>query len=139
MNREIKFRAWDGKKMFYEDFAIRSDSLFYNLSCATANDDPVVMQYTDRKDIDRRSIYEHDILHSVSENNEIAAGVVIYLFGCAGLQVIDMQKMKGAWVNEWIPFSSVLWQDQKFKVVGNVYENPNLINDFEALKKFQKL
>lgn len=113
MNREIKFRAWDltDNKWFYSS----SDPLKkFNDDNWTGHEDGELIwqQYTGLKDKNGKEIYEGDIL----QLDEII-GSVIYDDG-AFQMILDDSAGR-----------SVLLQDRtkRFEVIGNIYENPNLI------------
>jgi uncharacterized phage protein (TIGR01671 family) len=116
--REIKFRVWDGFKMYYPsyDFQLSNcDSM--GLSCVTQGlkdciyieDDAVIMQYTGLQDSQDKEVYEGDIIELADGNK----GVVKFSeYGCyyhtAKTELIGL----------------LYWN----KVVGNIYENPELFS-----------
>lgn len=117
--REIKFRAWDGKKMFNvdvlaiskcgwscPDYGYKGVSLAFQPSIK-------VMQCTGLKDKNGVEIYEGDIWKS-SENGIEEIGVVGY-YGCAfRVKYGDMSDLLGLAI-------------RYGEVVGNIYENPDLL------------
>jgi hypothetical protein len=116
MNREIKFRAWiekedcDGDNPEYEmcyDLAFEEYEPINDLLNGVKN----LMQYTGLKDKNGKEIYEGDILKCEIGNNEIvefkkASFVCRY-------RTIDLYK---------------LWLTQYIEVIGNIIENPELLN-----------
>jgi hypothetical protein len=108
--REIKFRAWDGKKMVFcdglSDFAYFGDTLAHR-------DDFILMQYTGLK-ANGVEIYEGDIIENDSEWWQ-----VIFeegKFVCDPIQggnvLMDLSELSD---------SSETW------VQGNIYKNPELL------------
>ncbi len=106
--RIIKFRAWD---LYNEKMIELGDleSIYLSKDLDFANYE--VMQYTGLKDKNGKEIYEGDILKCLD---------VSYLGDYEGnLIVFDS-------TNSYIGMSVEL-SSYRFKVVGNIYENPNLI------------
>jgi uncharacterized phage protein (TIGR01671 family) len=121
MNREIKFRAWDGKEMHKHS----SDNMFFLTSGGetkhlfTSPEHPsyiqsspldwTLMQYTGLKDKNGKEIYEGDLVKG-TENNPGGPSEVFYDIG------------------QWQPFSYLgTWNGNDYEVIGNVYENPELL------------
>jgi uncharacterized phage protein (TIGR01671 family) len=126
--REIKFRAWDSKakEMDYSDpldDLSRSYRWFYSLEDRDSSNNIFLMQFTGLKDKNGKEIYEGDIVHFIEKfypkfkNFRIRWG-------------------DGAWeVYAELPNEDNLWfaldRDLAFKaeVIGNVWENPELIKE----------
>ena len=123
MNREIKFRAWhkDLKKMFkigqitlekgiwnFEP----NDRDFIGMSIPS-QPSFVLMQYTGLHDKNGKEIYEGDIVKTF--NDEIC--IVEYNHNEFGLKVIDKSKPYG-----WVDFV-----EYKIEVIGNKFDNPDLL------------
>lgn len=122
--REIKFRVWDKrqtkgaqtKEMLYnaQNISLWHDFLDYPTTYA-------VMQFTGLKDKNNKEIYEGDILHfdDSSKNGDYYS--VIFIDGA----------FKAKFKN---PFFEVSYLNEgghcfSHKVVGNIFENPNLLTD----------
>ena len=139
--RELKFRAWDKeyKKMWWFDLMWGNtvahgsgwigmvdspETEKYGVGILSDNRvqvDPIgkeIMQYTGLKDKNGKDIYEGDML-SVDGRNSGLPVVVIYEDGA----------FMGAYTDSTFkyPLSSVELHLQKTEVIGNVYENPELL------------
>jgi uncharacterized phage protein (TIGR01671 family) len=128
MNREIKFRAWNGKNMvdlkaitpFALDKSFNLDGLFIPFS-----EDYKLMQFTGLTDNKGKEIYEGDILR-VGEN-----------LTC---EIIYINKNSQDWGDELhASFHAEVFKHNKIipidsyfidncKVIGNIFENPESIN-----------
>ena len=115
--REIKFRAWDGKRMhavcrlglngFSTDLWSSSPVACDVRFTATLK----IMQYTGWKDKNGKEIYEGDI---VRDSNRVCLGV--------------------EWVGHafWLkyPDGELRWPYSPYsEVIGNIYENPELLKE----------
>lgn len=126
MNREIKFRIWDieNKEMlkvqeldfeptFYGGrIAIRPDQ--YNDYFDT--EDMILMQYTGLHDKNGKEIYEGDIIE-ITRQCIWENGVVIFLNGCFFTKVNETL----------LPLHESEINNFKLKVIGNIYDNPELL------------
>jgi uncharacterized phage protein (TIGR01671 family) len=125
MSRETKYRAWELNRntMYYSvesgiyedpDETITFDSI---LQLARYE----VMQYTGLKDKNNKEIYEGDILGYITETKWIIGfknGAFILSFENSNINILyDCEITDGKVVN--------------MKVLGNVYENPELIKPKE--------
>jgi hypothetical protein len=104
--REIKFRAWNGKHM---DYDYRDASLWNGL--LVAEGDTILMQFIGLTDETNKEIYEGDIIKyefDGGDNIERPPRIdeVKYVLGC---------------------FIPDIWRYQKPEVIGNIYENPELL------------
>jgi len=130
--REIKFRAWDNKwKVMLEYFHIinkgnkklsfvtypsnREDIPFSN---ANIKDDYELMQYTGLKDKNGKEIYEGDIIKFTPKNpfskGEISYHEITFIQGRFCISGTGLTLIEG--LNEDI-----------IEVVGNIYQNPELL------------
>ena len=125
-----KFRAWDKefKEMvdideihwFEDEFDFIGDGITF---CRRA-DEIELMQWTGLFDENGKEIFEGDVVRQVrtqpTTENEIITGVVTML--------------EGAWllINDREQLASYLWSETNTnKVVGNIYENPELLENME--------
>ena len=131
--REIKFRAWhiDSKVMV----------LPVSLTSANFDEDYEVMQFAGLKDKNKKEIYEGDIIKSVWCSKKEAKGEweteINYILGVV---TFGIQEFFDGGKNTPFPCfylklffpnkgEDVFWISEKRKceVIGNIYENPELI------------
>ena len=118
--RELKFRVWDTwdkneGKMYYLDLNDwESQAEFVEIDFTS---EPIFMQYTGLKDKNGQEIYEKDILRLFNDNDQ-----PLYDIG----QVIFEDAV--FWVRFKDKRSLELYIDHDmYKVIGNIYENPELL------------
>lgn len=133
MSREIKFRAWDydTNTMVYPDNKLETIFCFdsVGLSVYQGNGSELssfeLMQYTGIKDKNDIEVYEGDVIKYSSDVINSFYGVneiireVKFRHGTYGI--------KGFEKDTHIPFGNIL--KCKFEVVGNIYENYDLLED----------
>ena len=112
--REIKFRAWETStgRMCYE---IERSPLAL---CYFALPSYELMQYTGLKDKNGKEIYEGDIMIGFPTGNYPA--LVAFVHGA----FMVYWKAQGEWL--WLYRPLYEW-----KVIGNIYENPELVSPWE--------
>lgn len=130
MNREIKFRAWNGKYMLdptYGDW-ISFDGVPYTESERKHNTPNIeisrnqsktliLMQFTGLKDKNGKEIYEGDILNVNSSRQSVG-------YYKSGFVTMCIQKTDKGFC-EW---RKDLSQQYKPEVIGNIHENPELLH-----------
>lgn len=139
MKREIKFRAWDSseKQMYQPDFfdgkpyAITAKGKVISIfpdcweetSYTSVREltDFILMQYTGLKDKNGKEIYEGDILEARGAFTLIEPAVLEVKPDEDGgfLPMSDMWASGG----QIVP----MYASQTFEVIGNIYENPELL------------
>ena len=126
MDRELKFRVWDkysgksptGGMHYFDAMEICDNGLFFKNSKfdleQNHNDDEsaVVMQYTGLKDKNGKEIYEGDIFKQ---------GNYPYTWHIVSFT-------KGA-------FNISVYSTQKGKVMGNIFENPEILESLNKEKQ----
>jgi len=136
---EIKFRAWDkDKKEMYFNFQIWSDGKGETFTGKNWE----LMQYTGLKDKNRKEIYEGDIvkintlyssprLKKWDENYVIKADVR-YVEGCKFEAISFTLKGCIRKINNFDGWG--LYDSYNFEVIGNIYENPELIKKQKGMR-----
>ena len=129
--REIKFRAWlkEDKKMVnvetmdFTDKSIqylkRSEIINAYILRRESDDDVELMQYTGLKDKNGKEIYEGDILFFRDENMKY---IVVWQDAAFIIKSIEIRKYS----------EKMCWLDDTeicCEIVGNVYENKNLLEE----------
>ena len=131
--REIKFRAWDtaGKPEMYDivGFTIPNEhniTLFMSgvTSTTIMKTDCILMQYTGLKDSEGVEIYEGDIVTEKIEGEEVFAVIEYNYCYYHGRIIKNIQKFK-------LRNYHFLRSFDKFKVIGNKYNNPELLEEDE--------
>lgn len=129
--RDIKFRAWDKKyEEMINDIHISPEYDWLVLSDNDAlaerdnrdrgkNQEYVLMQYTGLEDENGVEIYEGDVIKII---NDVSAGRyrVSYWGKEAAFMIIDDFKPKSMRLGIW-------FNTNKIEVIGNIYENPELL------------
>ena len=123
--REIKFRVWCSKEkeLIYEpqveSTSITLGSVNEQFTC---NPGEKWMQYTGLKDKNGKEIYEADILE-LQGGGDIVSGEVFMEYGC--------WCFKAPWIKEGNNYPELKYYvDMTFmdcEVIGNIYENPELL------------
>ena len=109
--REIKFRAWDGKRMITDGFLIRPwDG---NIIAAVNILEYPLMQYTGLKDKNGNGIYEGDVLQ-LSEPVEVYWSETMASFYIRHPEILVDEPLEG--------------YNKAAEIIGNVYENPDLLS-----------
>jgi len=117
--REIKFRAWDSfnRIMWGEADCYRNDlaTFFREYEDAIIGENkPILMQYTGLKDKNGKEIYEGDILRfELSELGYIEVGEVKWIGSGFWMEAPNKQFH--------LPF------EDRREVIGNIYDNPELL------------
>lgn len=125
MSRELKFRAWDkyAKKMIapHDGDFIKWHAMSNWKDCLE------VMQYTGLKDKNGKEIYEGDICksdHGTVGKIEFHNGAFCW---CNGGNYWCIHETP----NDGMPFDETILQVEDVLIVGNIYENPELLEATE--------
>lgn len=135
MNREIKFRAWDKtakemRKVMSLDFYTTRQSEATLTSDGDAYlryfDDIELMQYTGFKDVNRVEIYEGDIVTFCDFGFEFSGGMTNSKnHVCKVIYELGSFYLVGKDYNDFL--SHAILNDEELEVIGNIYENKELL------------
>ncbi|MEZ0482625.1 YopX family protein [Planococcus sp. SSTMD024] len=139
MSRDFKFRIWDqrvpGSLMSYDDghFSISAHGeVFCVNDDVSIENDSFLMQYTGRKDNTGVELYEGDIV-PVQGMIHLGWKQGTYRFKGNGKVVYLADAMRFAFIvnTEEYGYQIVCYDKgirQQYEVIGNIYENPELLN-----------
>jgi len=135
--REIKFRAWDGKEMIYDEYMIINfgDQRYDIETERGENYNVILMQYTGLKDKNGKEIYEGDIVRITDEedmfgNKFKAVNIVKWNDGKWDLWeqwVGDRDLYEDIWNENVCGLDSDCCKNEDLEVIGNIYENKKLL------------
>lgn len=143
--REIKFRAWDGKKMHYDVAIIPNEKEaikngYWGTSWTADAKAGIPMQFTGLHDKNGKEIFEGDILKSEGEtktqlfnfNKEVRdpwweISEVVFEGGRFG-QIVRTQH--NSYFGELpSPFRDIFRPEEYKEVIGNIYEHPEMLKE----------
>ena len=119
--RELKFRAWiKGYNCYADVLGFEQGKLFVQFQSGERAqhrlyvpiEDSVLEQYTGLKDKNGTKIYEGDILHGEFYG---------YPFPCKETFIVKWHKANAG-------FLANYFNNEKCKVIGNIFDNPELLN-----------
>ena len=141
-----EFRAWDGHKMIYPDYrpgrrdehswAISATGKYLKLFDDSYPDcEPlyIIMQYTGLHDKNGKEIFEGDIVFHDTESKSYDAkglwreGTAYVKYGNFGFYFNEIDC--GDW--RFRGPEGAEWEKDKLEIIGNIYENPELVKDSE--------
>ena len=128
-DREEK-RMWNVETIYIEDEYVKvNDGSIYGETKKLVRSYEL-MRSTELKDKSNKEIYEGDIVRVLIKDEEpkimkdkTYIGVVVYRFGS-----FDIKISKDTYAGV-IPEMNLTNHDYTFEVLGNIYENPYLVND----------
>ena len=128
MQRQIKFRGWNGEKIVdlhkLTSLAVDPKLTDYQDGLYLPLTDKIpLMQYTGLKDKNGVEIYEGDIVHISNEWGECTDHHIAY-FGDRDYPAFDLVPSLDAESNG---LSHCIGGDYEIEVIGNIYENPELL------------
>ena len=112
--REIKFRAWDGKQMYYSPMLGYNEFVDINeqIKCAMTNG-LILMQFTGLLDKNGKECFEGDV---VAIEGRETIGEVYWDYGSWQLK---RKELTGGMLSA--------FEKEQIEVIGNIYETPNLL------------
>ncbi|AIM64219.1 hypothetical protein WS105_0629 [Weissella ceti] len=119
--RDIKFRLWDGRK---KKMLSWEEINFYHMSVLnkpTLDTDGDWEQYTGTDDKNGIGIYENDILRQDILGRGYYYYVVEWYRGCFFLSRVDGSSRKAMFLEYEDDYKT------EFEVIGNIHENPELL------------
>jgi uncharacterized phage protein (TIGR01671 family) len=130
MNNRFKFRVWDklAKRMIYphndnqQHFIIDLNGRFHNLQNGSGGDDYVIQQYTGLNDKNGNPIFEGDIVQ-YNQNSSYDNMDFIAKWSDDKLGFIFQSNSGEQLVNQ----TPHLNRFKHLEVVGNIFENPELL------------
>lgn len=145
--REIKFRAWsiERKLMIYPDSngwyegAFRHENghlQIIQLSTVVKDERLIALQYTGLKDKNDKKIFEGDIvsleLEAKNECSYTRKSKITFNDDFACFYLEDLEPSRDLWDETPTadgPIAYFVEEEHEFEVIGNIYENPELLGD----------
>jgi len=131
-NRDIKFRCWDGERMFENIGLTPIEVIVYDFHNGKmipptedwrfGRDTVNIMQFTGLKDKNNKDIYEGDVMRKHTPYNEEWDTKFTYYKVSFGIINDRMQ-----WFLHRFSTLPYVGNFNELEVVGNIYENPNLL------------
>lgn len=106
--REIKFRAWDTTKGEMDYCGLERAGGYHECM------EHPLMQYTGLKDANGKEIYEGDIVRATDHRNDNKT------------YILTVEWEQCATSSGWT-LSSIGWNQEELEIIGNIYENPELL------------
>ncbi len=109
----IKFRVWSKKESKYlypDNFA--DLGAYFILSHNQRDGNYIFQQFTGLSDVNGKEIYEGDILESIIDDRK-SIGLCKSILG--GWKIFNIKEV------------SIAWDRFEEKIIGNIFENPELI------------
>lgn len=115
MDRAIKFRAWDGKRMYNELAYITMSGSAMSYLPEIPIIKPVLMQFTGLYDCEGKEIWEGDVIEYTQHH--------------FNTELIKVKRKIVNWnYDRWNIYETAAGETD-IKVIGNLYEHPNLLTD----------
>lgn len=125
----IKFRAWDedNRRMLSADYLCET-----GLGWVFNNDGFIPMQYIGRKDIHGREIYEGDIVRGRCATKRVFVCQGLQLANAMGKVLVGKIAYSTSYAQFYFTTDDITYLDllmglNDVEVIGNIYENPDLL------------
>ena len=131
---KLKFRCWNGETMVSPDYIDRDGVAYWKENSIPNSTDKVVL-FTGLHDKHGKEIYEGDILlipvYPTNSNplGEPDMGVVEVVAGAFGWRYLDYKGERTGEFNSFLSWNGESKTLAEEEVIGNVYENPELIRE----------
>ena len=130
-----KFRAWteEGEVMYYDVYPFKDDTLLLSYDEIAFDEVPasdfILMQSTGLKDKNGKEIYEGDIVVAMSQG--------VKALGKVKRRIDGYWLMYPAWQHGelWYIVENVDTGETGVEVIGNIYENPELLKGVKELNE----
>lgn len=143
--REFKFRAWENGVMYYQ---VRCGGVFDGIPTAptcwnenegnwfnlTGQPHTAIMQYIGTVDRNDKPIFDGDIVRKIAPHSTIIGKVVVD-DGALILKTRDYKRdgTRNENLPEYLPIIVLQSPYQRYEVIGNIYENPELFLNYPKL------
>lgn len=127
--REIKFRAWDNVNKIMLDDVTTGTITICDKGNKSYSKDCIFMQYTGLQDRTDRDIFEGDIARIEDYYENVRIGIIAFDSG-----TYKLQNTRQSFYYEFGSDAEYDWEsienvdEDNIEILGNIYENPELLN-----------
>lgn len=124
MNREHEFRAWENGKMYRDLAYITMSGKALSINPDLVLIKPVIMEWTGLKDVDWVDIYEGDVIRSYNSEGYEVKHLIVWDDSLCRFAVKSLPEK--VYITPSVLSKEWVLKFEK-KVIGNIYENPELV------------